>query len=178
MPYPSVATSDASTDQGEIWGASGGIEENRPGLGRPGQARPGHARPGQPRPAQAKPGPGQVRPGERMVDEHVPKERFAAQAICREFHVFWHLTPPYCGKWMSGVELLWSEVKRRYRASFRCERNTLGECMELLHEIMAEVSGKPELLLCMFLPGWRCRLAILNHTEKTMDGKRRIPLPE
>ena len=83
----------------------------------------------------------------RMIDEHVPKERLDALAICEEFHLFWRLNLPYCGKWMSGVEFFRSEVKRRYRVSIRCERKTLRECMKLLHEIMAEVSGKPELSL-------------------------------
>jgi len=61
---------------------------------------------------------------QRMVDEAVPKERLEAQAIRHELRVHMRLTPPYCGKWMSGVEMLWAELKHIYRASFAEERGS------------------------------------------------------
>ena len=93
----------------------------------------------------------------------------------------WPSHPPYVGKWLSGVEVLWSVVKQRYRKTTRESRGTAARCVSLARNILSEVKQERCLLLRLFLPAWRWTLALLHATftnTRLTYKNRRILLPE
>ena len=56
-------------------------------------------------------------------------------AIAGDFGVSISITPPHVGKWLSGVEVLWSVLKRRYRGTPVSQRGTPAACIALARRI-------------------------------------------
>jgi hypothetical protein len=117
----------------------------------------------------------------KMVDADAPKERLRARSVAGEHGVALSLTPPYAGKWLNAVELVWSLAKRRFRALPQADRRSPAAAVAACRRILQSMRQERWKLLHLYLPSWRWVYAVLRaacHGERVLCRGRRILLPE